>query len=178
MNLATSRLSVSSESYEWHFCSCMNACWVVWKIRGGGDTQTLLPLIKNFELALRGGGDVKMKGLSPYTHTQWVTRWNFHYLIFSIAVINIFGSVWRWVLSLTFRIQTDTVDFTTGCILLGTAILLPAVSRSLYLSSQLVLKLSHTWSNCKPHCSLYEHIFELKSQKISQYLIVSSVSIG
>ena len=39
----------------------MNAAWVVWIIKGGGDTQTLLTVLNFFELpALTSGGDVKL----------------------------------------------------------------------------------------------------------------------
>lgn len=37
---------------------------MVWTIRGGGDTQTLLPVKKIELLALTGGGDIKTSGAS------------------------------------------------------------------------------------------------------------------
>ena len=49
----------------------------MWKIKCGGDTQSLLTIFKE----IRTFCTLRQQGCA---HVQWVTWWNFHYLIFSI----------------------------------------------------------------------------------------------
>ena len=66
-------------TYEWYFCSFMNAAWVLGTIRGGEDTQTLLAVWRKLwtSCTQRYWG---CKSLVMCA--QQASWWNFHTLIF------------------------------------------------------------------------------------------------
>ena len=56
------------ETHEWWFYSYISAAWVVWTVKDGGDTPTLIAVKKHFEpFVLSSGRDIKTSATSPHT---------------------------------------------------------------------------------------------------------------